>query len=218
MLRLGLTGNLGSGKSTVASLFATHGAHVLASDDLARDLMQPGQAVFQQILTHFGPQVLTPAGTLNRQTLARLAFTEGRVENLEALNAIVHPAVLARQAEFAATLQARDPQAVLLVESALILQTKAPAGRFDQILLVTAPEQQKIARFVHRLNPDPTEQERAALEAEARRRLALQLPDEQAASRADHVIQNVGSLDHLRTTVDHLWPIIVQAAAIIQPA
>lgn len=214
MLRLGLTGNLGSGKSTVAALFAEHGARVLASDEIARNLMQPGQPVFHRIVAHFGAQVLNPAGSLDRQALARLAFAEGRAEEL---NAIVHPAVLARQAEFAADLATREPHAILIVESALILQTKTQGPRFDKILLVTAPESEKIARFVHRLNLNPTGHERATLAAEARRRLALQLPDEQAAPRADYLIHNIGSLDHLRTSVNQLWPLIEHAAAIIQP-
>lgn len=220
MLRLGLTGNLGSGKSTVADLFAAHGAHLLASDDVARELMQPGQAVFRGIVAHFGPGVLSPSGMLDRAALARIAFSEGRVEEI---NAIVHPAVIARQAELAVILEFHDPSAVLIVESALLFQTRVPGTRFDRTLLVTAPESQKIARFVHRQHPqgDPTPAERDALEADARRRLALQLPDDQAARLADYILPNDGSLEHLRAAVDRLWPTLARtakrSAGIIQP-
>ena len=220
MLRVGLTGNLGSGKSTVAALFAARGACTLASDAVGRDLMQPGQAVFDRIILHFGPQVLAPDGTLHRAELARLAFAEGRAEEL---NEIVHPAVIARQATLAQGIFARDPQAVLIVESALIFETKhAPAAesaggwrtRFDQILLVTSPEQQKIARFVCRQHPvgAPSPEQRQLLEAEARRRLALQIPDHLKAPCCDHILTNDGSLDHLEAQVDVLW-LIFHAAA-----
>ncbi len=88
MLRVGLTGGLGSGKSTAAKLFAAHGAHVLQSDAIGRELMQPGQAVYAAIVQHFGPGVVLPDGRLDRAALAQIAFAEGRVEEL---NAIVHP-------------------------------------------------------------------------------------------------------------------------------
>src|SRR5271156_201207 len=98
MLRVGLTGSLGSGKSTAARLFAAHGAHVLQSDVIGRELMQPGQAVYAAIVERFGNAVVLPDRQLDRGALAKIAFTDGRVEEL---NAIVHPAVIARQAAFA---------------------------------------------------------------------------------------------------------------------
>src|ERR1700755_2745792 len=117
MLRVGLTGGLGSGKSTAADLFAQHGAHVLESDAIGREMMQPGHAVYAAIVEHFGPSVLLPDGQLDRSALARVSFTEGRVEEL---NAIVHPAVIARQAEIAQQIFAEDLNAVVIVESALL--------------------------------------------------------------------------------------------------
>ena len=96
MLRVGLTGGLGSGKSTAARLFAALGAHVLQSDAIGRELMEPGQAVYAAIAAHFGDGVVLADGRLDRGKLARIAFADGRVEEL---NAIVHPAVIAREAE-----------------------------------------------------------------------------------------------------------------------
>jgi dephospho-CoA kinase len=213
MLRVGLTGNLGSGKSTAASLFASHGAHILASDAIGRELMQPGQPVFDQIACHFGPSVLLPDGTLDRPALARIAFAEARAEEL---NAIVHPAVIARQADLTADLFTRDPNAVLIVESALIFESKytAESARFDRIILVTAPESEKIARFLRRQHSNgvPFPAERQSLEAEARRRLALQIPDEAKARRCDHILTNDGPLSHLEAQADALWPILLAAA------
>src|SRR5947209_14528079 len=109
MLRVGLTGGLGSGKSTAARLFAQHGAHVLSADEIGREMMQPGQLVYAAIVQHFGPAIVLSDGQLDRAALARIAFSEGRVEEL---NAIVHPAVIARQTELADVIFARDPHAV----------------------------------------------------------------------------------------------------------
>src|SRR5580698_9481445 len=149
MLRVGLTGGLGSGKSTAARLFAAHGAHVLQSDAIGRELMEPGQAVYTKIVDYFGKAVVLPDGQLDRGALAKIAFADRRVEEL---NAIVHPAVIARQAELNDLIFKRDPKAIVMVESALIFETNYGGGaepgeearwnkRFDRVILVTAPEE-----------------------------------------------------------------------------
>ncbi|MEI9981014.1 MAG: dephospho-CoA kinase [Edaphobacter sp.] len=229
MLRVGLTGSLGSGKSTAARLFAAHGAHILQSDAIGRDLMQPGHAVYAAIVEHFGNAIVLPDGQLDRPALAKIAFTDGRIEEL---NAIVHPAVIARQAELADAIFRRDPHAVVIVESALIFETNyneashnersegQPGGktrwsnRFDRIILVTAPEEIKIARFVARsaAGAELTETRRAELEADARRRLAQQLPDDRKSALADYVLTNSGPIAELEWQVDQLWPILQTAA------
>jgi dephospho-CoA kinase len=221
MLRIGLTGSLGSGKSTAARLFAAHGAHILQSDAIGRDLMQPGQPVYAAIVERFGNAIVLPDGQLDRPALAKIAFTDQRVEEL---NAIVHPAVIARQAELAGAIFESDPHAVLLVESALIFETNysgANAGdktrwhkRFDRIILVTAPEEIKIARFIARsaAGTNLTEARRVELEGDARRRLAQQLSDDQKSALADYVLTNDGPVAELEWQVDQLWPIL-QAAA-----
>jgi dephospho-CoA kinase len=236
MLRVGLTGGLGSGKSTAARLFAALGAHVLQSDAIGRELMEPGQAVYACIVDHFGPGVVQPDGRLDRITLAKIAFDDGRVEEL---NAIVHPAVIARQAELSEAIFHKDRRAIVMVESALIFETKYSetkygetthgetkysgfqnterAGwrsRFDRIILVAAPEEVKIARFVARSAAGEaiTSERRAKLEAEARSRLAQQIPDEQKSALCDYVLTNGGPLTELEWQVDHLWPILQSAA------
>jgi dephospho-CoA kinase len=208
VLRVGLTGGLGSGKSTVAQMFAAHGAYVFSADEIGREMMQPGQAVFAEIVEHFGPAVVAADGTLDRAALARIAFGEGRIEEL---NAIVHPAVIARQTELIAEVGARDLDAVTMVESALIFETKhgGEAGwhkRFDAVIFVKAPEELKIARFVQRTAGDPTPKEREAIEAEAKRRLANQVETERNAAQCDYVLSNDGSLEGLQAQVDRLWP------------
>ena len=169
--------------------------------------MQPGQQVFTAIVNHFGPQVLTPSGSLDRGALARLSFEQGRVAEL---NAIVHPAVITRQAELAAEIAARLPNAVLLVESALLFETEhaGPEGwraRFDRVLLVTAGQEDKIRRFVDRTALTSNADKRA-LETDARRRLGHQINDANKSRWADFVIRNEGSMDGLKRQVEDLWP------------
>ncbi|HEY0786453.1 MAG TPA: dephospho-CoA kinase [Acidobacteriaceae bacterium] len=215
MLRVGLTGGLGSGKSAVALVFAEGGAHVLSADDLGRRLMQPGQQVFHQIVDHFGPRVLRPDGLLDRGALADAAFAKGR---LAELNAIVHPAVFRAQEEEIARVAATEPQAIVVVESALIFEAAreaarhaAPAAptatlpaltwrrRFDRLVLVTAPDQAKIDRYVARVaGPAPEPATRQRLEEDARRRLAAQIPDAEKAPLCDYLIENTSTLVLLR--------------------
>src|ERR1700676_2759135 len=165
MLRVGLTGGLGSGKSTAAALLRQLGAHVIEADALGRTLMEPGHSVYDQIVRTFGPEVVNPDSTLNRTSLAGMAFAGGR---LEELNAIVHPAVIAAQQQWMDSVFARDPSAVAVVESALIFEVERDARirgeqagvlldwrrRFDRILLLTAPDELKIQRYVARTSPE----------------------------------------------------------------
>jgi len=197
-----LTGGLGSGKTTVAAMFQKLGAHVLCSDEIARGLMQPGHAVFDAIVNKFGESVVREEdGTLDRHLLAKLAF-EGHL--VEELNRIVHPATIARQEELITEIVARDPEAVVIVESALIFETKHSRGwrsRFDKLILVRASEEQKIARFVARSGGGDV----AKLEAEAQRRLARMIADDKKAAQCDFVIMNDGTLDRLKEQVDKVW-------------
>ena len=205
MLRVGLTGGLGSGKSTAARMFAAHGARVFSADQIGREMMQPGERVYAAIVAQFGPEVVAANGALDRGELARIAFAGGRVEEL---NAIVHPAVIARQAELTAEIVVQEPDAVVMIESALIFETKFLKNwheRFDKLILVTAPEELKIARFVARA---ASAESRVALEADARRRLAQQIDDDTKAASSDYVLTNDGTMAELQTQVDALWPVL----------
>ena len=214
MLRVGLTGGLGSGKSTVAAALRERGAQVIEADELGRALMEPGQAVYQQIVRTFGPELVSADGRLDRPRLAKLAFEGGR---LDELNAIVHPAVIAAQQQWMDGVFARDPAAVAIVESALIFEVERDAqargesegvladwrNRFDHIIALTAPDDVKIARYAARIaEPGPV---REAAVRDARIRLARQIPDAEKAARADFVIENTGDLATLRAQVDSVW-------------
>lgn len=215
MLRVGLTGGLGSGKSTVAAMLRELGAQVIESDELGREVMEPGQAAFDAIVQRFGAEVLNADGRLNRPRLAELAFKDGRVKEL---NAIVHPAVIEVQRAWMDRLFARDPAAVAVVVSALIFEVERDAKqggaaqtvladlrrRIDRIVLITASDEDKIARYVARVAPAGGNRERA--EADARLRLSHQMPDSEKTARADYVLENNGDLEALRSQVVRLWP------------
>jgi dephospho-CoA kinase len=214
VLRVGLTGGLGSGKSTVAAYLRELGAHVIESDELGRTLMEPGQQVFSSIVEQFGQEVVGPDGRLDRARLAKLAFQGGRINDL---NAIVHPAVIAAQRKWMAEIFRRDPAAVAVIESALIFEVERDARargeketiladwrrRIDRVVVVTAPEEVKIARYAARMSPDGPGREAAA--ADARMRLKHQIPDAEKAARADYVIENTGDREALHAQVVELW-------------
>jgi dephospho-CoA kinase len=228
MLRVGLTGGLGSGKSTVAATLRTLGAEVIEADELGRELMEPGQAVYAEIVRVFGPEVVSPDGRLNRARLAEMAFKRGRVNEL---NAIVHPAVIAAQRCWMEQVFARNPAAVAVVESALIFEVERDARargesetvladwrrRLDRIVVVTAPDELKIARYTARVCPEgdgrttgvPSDRSSSpgweAAEADARLRLARQIPDVVKATRADYVLNNEGDKEALLAQVEDLW-------------
>jgi dephospho-CoA kinase len=219
MLRVGLTGGLGSGKSTVAQMLRELGAEVIESDELGRALMEPGQDAFTEIVRSFGHEILMPDGRLNRARLAEMAFKGGRVKEL---NAIIHPAVIKAQRLWMEQVFARDPSAVAIVVSALIFEVERDAResgeansvftelrkRIDRVVLVIAPDDAKIARYVDRTIPAGTNRDNA--EADARSRLAHQIPDSEKAPRADYLLENTGDIEALRTQVRELWPRLKQ--------
>ncbi len=214
MLRVGLTGGLGSGKSTVAAFLRELGAHVIEADILGRQMMEPGHNVYNQIVQTFGPGVVSPDRRLNRPKLAELAFRGGR---LHELNAIIHPAVIAAQQKLMEEIFEQDPAAIAVIESALIFEVVRDAlargekegvladwrRRIDCVVLVSAPDDVKIARYVARLNP--TAPTREAAEADARLRLAQQIPDAEKAALSDYVIDNSGDKAALYDQVANLW-------------
>lgn len=222
MLRVGLTGDLGSGKSTVAKLLAAKGAHILSSDDLGRELMQPGYAVYEQIVKQFGPTVVLPDGTLDRKELARLAF-DVQPPRVEELNAIVHPAVIEEQRLRAEFIGQLDPSAIVVIESALIFTTTYGGDRpwhtrFDTILCVTAPEAVKVARFLERSRHGAvwTPEQVEAARADALQRLEAQKPAA-AYQKNCLVIANDGSEDDLKVRVDAVWGLLTRLEASLHP-
>jgi dephospho-CoA kinase len=214
MLRVGLTGGLGSGKSTVAAFLRELGAHVIEADSLGRRMMEPGQNVYTQIVQTFGAEVISTDGRLNRPKLAELAFRGGR---LNELNGIVHPAVIGAQQKWMEEVFEQDPAAIAVIESALIFEVVRDAlargereglladwrRRIDCVVLVTAPDNVKIARYLARLSPPAPARE--AAETDARLRLAQQIPDAQKAAMSDYIIDNSDDKAALYDQVTGLW-------------
>jgi dephospho-CoA kinase len=226
VLRVGLTGGLGSGKSTVAAMLRGFGAHVIEADEMGRKLMEPGQAVYAEIVRTFGDSVVDADGRLNRARLAEMAFSGGHGEKgrLDELNAIVHPAVIAAQREWMNAVFARDADAVAIVESALIFEVERDArargenegvladwrNRFDRVIVVAAPDAVKVARYVERVcsgNSGAGKDDacRAVAEADARRRMERQMPDAEKRVRADFVIENADGMAELEASVKAVW-------------
>lgn len=209
MLRVGLTGGLGSGKTTVAAIFRSLGAQVMEADTVGRAMMEPGHAVYREIVRVFGPDVVRNDDTLDRARLAKLAFADGR---LAELNAIVHPPVIAEQRRWMDELEREQPEAIAIYETALLFEASRAAGtpdwqdRFDRRILVTAPESLRIARYVARMGgTHPDAARRAALEHEARERMAAQMPDEEKMRLSDIIIRNDASLEDVRRQTEAVY-------------
>ncbi len=198
MLKVGLTGGIAAGKSVVGEMFAALGAHVIQADEIAHQLMQPGDAVYQDVVAHFGAGILDPGGSVNRARLAELAFGS-KPSRVQELNQIVHPAVIRRQEEWMKEVAERDPHAIALVEAALILEADM-AKRLDRLIVVTCHPEQRIERWARRLNVDEETARR-----EVSRRMAAQLPDGEKIKAADFVVDNSGSLDETRRQVKEIY-------------
>jgi dephospho-CoA kinase len=176
--------------------------------------MQPGQPAFQAIVEHFGPNVLTVAGSLDRAALARIAFDQGRVDEI---NAIVHPLVIGAQNEWADGVALQNAAGVAIIESALIFETRytanGPAGatdtpwrtRFDRLVVVTAPLEMRRKRYIARQAGHMPEK---AASDDFDRRAAAQWTDERKTALADFVVVNDGSLHHLESEVARVYGVL----------
>lgn len=181
MLRVGLTGGIGVGKSTVAAMFAARGAAVVDADRISRRLQEPGEPCHHAILKAFGREVLDVAGGIDRKRLGEIVFADpARRAELEA---IMHPAIWAA-CEVEIRAAAAEGRSVCVVEAALILETGA-RSRFDKVIVVTAPAAVQVERVA---------QARGLTPAQAKQRLAAQWSAEEKARLADYVIDNGGDL------------------------
>ncbi|MCU0283180.1 MAG: dephospho-CoA kinase [Candidatus Nanopelagicales bacterium] len=197
-LRVGLTGGIGSGKSTVAGMLADRGAVVVDADAIARALVEPGQPALAEIVARFGPGVLRADGTLDRAGLAALVFPDP--EALAALDAIMHPRIAARSAELLARAEAAG--APVVVYDMPLLVEQGLAGGFDVVLVVLAAPDVRLRRLADRGIPA----------ADATERMARQASDEQRRAAADLVIENDGDLAALAEQVQRAWEAIVARA------
>jgi dephospho-CoA kinase len=180
-------------------MFVALGAHLIQADAIAHDLMRSGAAVYEEVVRHFGREILNPDGTINRARLADAAFgkpgSSNQPSRIEELNQIVHPAVIRSQEAWMDEVGRNDPAAIAIVEAALILEAGA-GKRFDKLIVVTCRTEQRAERWAQRMNVDLE-----TARKEVARRMAAQLPDEEKMKAADYVIDNSGSLEQTRKQV-----------------
>jgi len=199
VLKVGLTGGFACGKSTVAKMCSDLGAHLIYADKIAHELYRPGQQVYEELVKRFGQEIVQPDGEIDRAKLATIVFNNGRVEEL---NKIVHPAVIRRQEQLMYEISTREPNAVIMVEAALIFEAGAK-NRFSKMIVVTCRPDQKVARYAQRAGIDE-----AVATEEVQRRSKAQLPDEEKMRRADYVIDNSGSLERTRQQVERVYAVL----------
>ena len=194
MLRVGLTGGIGSGKSEVSRRLAAHGAAIVDADLAAREVVEPGTPGLGQIAAVFGPEVIRPDGRLDRDRLGQLIFSEPGLR--AKLNAIVHPLVHERMGQLDREAVAAAGPGGIVVHDVPLLAENGLAGGFDAVAVVDAPEDQQAERLTA---------ERRMSAGQARDRMAAQASREQRLAVADIVIDNSGSLDDLDGRVAEVW-------------
>ncbi|MGZ6886947.1 MAG: dephospho-CoA kinase [Acidimicrobiia bacterium] len=191
MLLVGLTGGIGAGKSTVAALLAERGAVILDADQVARDVVEPGQPAFDALVAEFGPEIVGTDGRLDRAGLAARAFATP--EGKAALDAITHPAI---HAEFGRRMAEAPTDAIVVMDVPLLVESKTAAERgYEVVIVVEAPEQVRLDRLEGRGLP----------RHDAAARMKAQVTDEERRAVATHVLDNGSHPDALVAQVDALW-------------
>jgi dephospho-CoA kinase len=192
MLRIGLTGGIGAGKSTVSAALAAHGAVVVDADRIAREVVERGSPGLEAVAAAFGHRVLTADGDLDRPALAAVVFADPDARRR--LDGIVHPLVRRRAGELELAARETDPDAVVVHDVPLLVET-GQAASYDVVLVVEAAEDVRLPRLVAR----------GLTEDDARARIAAQATDEQRRAVADVVLDNSGTPDELADRVDRFW-------------
>jgi dephospho-CoA kinase len=202
VLRVGLTGGIGSGKSEVSRRLAAHGAAIVDADLAAREVVEPGTPGLGQIAAVFGPEVIRPDGRLDRDRLGQLVFAEPGLR--AKLNAIVHPLVHERMGQLDREAMAAAGPAGIVVHDVPLLAENGLAGGFDAVVVVDTPEDEQAQRLIT---------VRGMSAGQARERMAAQASREQRLAIADIVIENSGTLEDLDRQVDEVWAVLCDRAA-----
>ncbi|HZI50572.1 MAG TPA: dephospho-CoA kinase [Terriglobia bacterium] len=193
MLRVGLTGGIASGKSTVGRMLGELGCKVIDSDRITRQLFEPGSSVNAEVATTFGPRVVASDGSIDRAVLAELVFDNNELR--QKLNSIVHPAIKQRQNEFLAQAGSADPRAIGIVEAALIVEVGTYRD-YDKLIVVTCSPKVQRERLRARSGLSPEQIES---------RIASQMPMEEKVKVADFVIDNSGDIGSTRQQVEEVY-------------
>lgn len=193
MVNIGITGGIGSGKSTVTNMLAQKGAKVIDADQLAKEALYPGTEVYEQVLATFGNTILDETGKLSRARIAKLVFTDET--KIQAINNLVHPYVHARRQQIVNIYIAEDVHTVIIQDIPIIVENDL-MGEFAGVICVYAPLEQRVQRLL----------QRGISETEILYRMANQASDEARLAAALWIINNDSTIAHLQTQVDHLWP------------
>lgn len=191
-LRIGLTGGIGSGKSTVAALLAQRGGYVVDADQIAREVVEPGSDGLAQLVAEFGVEIVNDDGSLNRAALARQAF--GSTAAKARLDSIMHPLIATQTGRRFA----QAPGEAIVVHDVPLLAELGLASNYDAVIVVDADDEIRIERLV----------QRGLTEDDARARISMQATRQERLAVADYVIENHGSLIDLVTQVDRVWQAI----------
>jgi dephospho-CoA kinase len=200
MLRVGLTGSIGVGKSFVASLFSELGCHMLDADQTAREVVMPGTPGLRALTQAFGEEILNPNGTLNRKQLAAVVFADE--SQRQRLNHILHPFIIARQDEILREWETQDPRGIGMVDAALMIESGG-YRRFDKLIVVHCRPEVQLERLMLRdeLSRD-----------EAQRRIDSQMPQEEKQKFADYLIDTSDGFEITRTQTKHVYEKLIRAA------
>ncbi len=202
MLKVGLTGGIATGKSFVLGVLNELGCEVLDSDRTARDVVEPGQSAFEEIVAYFGEQVVTADGKLDRAKLGAIVFTDAAKR--EKLNSIVHPKVYEAQARWLAEIESRSPQAIAIIDAALLIETGS-FRRFDKLIVVYCEPEIQLERLMARNN---------LTREEAIARISSQMPSAEKLKYADFAINTSLGFEDTRRQVESLY----QQLRELQPA
>jgi dephospho-CoA kinase len=194
MLRVGLTGGIATGKSTVGAMFVELGCRLIDSDGITHELLAPGQAVHAAVVKEFGDRILAADGTIDRRILGDIVFTEDPPSRAR-LNSLVHPAVIQRQQEWLREVEADNPQGIGIVSAALMIEA-GTYKNYDKVIVVTCSPEMQRARLRARsvLSEDQIEA-----------RIHSQMPMQEKVKYADFVIDNSSSLATTRNQVRHVY-------------
>jgi len=193
MVHAGLTGGIGSGKSTVARMFEQHGAVILDADRMARELTAPGGKACADIASAFGQEILTAEGAVDRPALARRVFGDGAARRT--LEAILHPRIASLRSARVATIKAREGEGVVILSEAALVFEADTQAQYDRVILVTAPEDIRRRRLLEAgWDPD-----------DIAGRMASQWPDEKKVQLADFVVNNGGDATETKLQVAFVW-------------
>jgi dephospho-CoA kinase len=194
VIKVGLTGGIGSGKSTVAAMFVARGATLVDADAIARELTEPGEPALHSLVDEFGPEIIAADGTLRRAELARIAFSDPTAT--ARLNAIMHPLI---RAESQRRLEAAEGAEVVLYDMPLLVESKQDRI-VDIVVVVDVPEEMQVDRAVNGRGLD---------EADVRRRMEVQATRTERLAMADYTIDNSGTLAATEQQVEQVWASMV---------